>query len=274
MKSLLIRLVRICLLVYLGLCLLIAGCQSQMLYFPTRLTESAALERASVSRLAPWRDAHGKLIGWKRPAPKASARLLVLHGNAGRASDREFYADGFGAQHKGAAWEVGILEYPGYGSRAGSPGKASFIAAARAAVENLFATDTRPVFLLGESVGSGTAAALASEMPEKISGVVMMIPFARLAEVAQAKFPWLPVSLLLRDKFDNVAALANFHGPVVFVIAEDDEVVGAEQGRKIHAAYAGPKKLIVLPGVTHNNFPTAENAPWFREASDFLRGQH
>ena len=99
----------------------------------------------------------------------------------------------------------------------------------------------------------------------------MLFRSARLAEVAKAKFPWLPVSLLLRDKYDNVAALSAFRKPVVFVIAENDEVVGAAQGRKLHDAFQGPKKLIVLPGATHNNFPTEPSAGWFRELSEFLR---
>ena len=264
-KRLLFRLVRICVLVYAGLCLVMAGCQSKMLYFPTRHTEPEALARAIDSGIEPWRDAKGKLIGWKRAAPRAKARLVVFHGNSGSALDRTYYAEAFGG-----LWEVYILEYPGYGSRHGSPGKSAFIYSGRSAVENLMEADKRPIFLLGESVGSGAAAAVAGAMPDAISGAVMMIPFARMVEVAKAKFPWLPVSLLLRDKFDNIAALANFKGPVVFVIAEDDEVVGAAQGRKLHEAYAGPKKLIVLPEATHNNFPTEPGARWFREVSDFL----
>lgn len=264
------RLARICLLVYVGLCLVVAGCQNKMLYFPTKLKEPDALARAADCGLEPWRDGQGKLIGWKRSAPRAAARLVVFHGNAGCAIDRSFYVEALGAMRTGA-WEVYIFEYPGYGSRAGSPGKESFIAAGSAAMENLLATDRRKIFLLGESVGSGTAAALAGALPDKIGGVILMIPFARLADVAKEKFPWLPVSLLLRDKFDNIAALANYKQPVVVVVAEHDEVVGAAQGRKLHDAYAGPKKLIVLPGTTHNNFPSDPDAAWFREASDFVR---
>jgi fermentation-respiration switch protein FrsA (DUF1100 family) len=270
-KSLLLRLARVCVLVYTGLCLLVAGCQNKMLYFPTKHTEAVVLALAKDNRLEPWRDANGKLIGWKRQAPHAAARLLVFHGNAGCAIDRAYYADAFGALAGGATWEVFILEYPGYGSRDGSPGKDSFIAAGRAAVENLLIADKRAIFLLGESIGSGTAAALAGAVPDKITGAVIMIPFARLEEVAKARFPWLPVSLLLRDKFDNIAALAAYRGPVAFVIAENDEVVGAEQGRKLHEAYAGPKKLIVLPGATHNHFPNEPGAQWFRDTSDFVR---
>ncbi len=268
-----LRLARVCVLVYVGLCLLVAGCQNKMLYFPTKQTESAALARAADCALEPWRDAHGMLIGWKRPAPHATGRLVVFHGNAGSAIDRSYYADAFGALPGGAAWEVFIVEYPGYGSRNGSPGKDSFITAGRAAVENLLATDKRPIVLLGESIGSGTAAALAGALPDKIAGAIMVIPFARLAEVAQEKFPWLPVTLLLRDKFDNIAALATYKRPVAVVVAENDEILGAAQGRKLHEAYAGPKKLIVLPGATHNNFPIDPDSKWFRDVSDFMRRQ-
>ena len=266
MKRTLFRLIRICVLVYAGLCLVIAGCQSKMLYFPTKTTETEALTRAADSEVEPWRDSKGKLLGWKRTVPRAKARLLVFHGNAGCALDRTYYIEAFRG-----LWEVYLLEYPGYGSRHGTPGKNAFITAGRNAVESLLETDKRPIFLLGESIGSGTAAGVAGAMPDDIAGAVMVIPFARLEEVAKAKFPWLPVSLLLRDKFDNIAALAAFHGPVVFVIAENDEVVGAAQGRKLHAAYAGPKKLIVLPGATHNNFPTEPAAQWYRDAADFMR---
>lgn len=266
LKRTLFRFFTIALLVYACLCILMAGCQSKMLYFPIKKTEPEALADAAASDIDPWRDAKGKLIGWKRTSPRTKGRLLVFHGNAGSAQDRSYYMEAFRGQ-----WDVYLLEYPGYGSRHGTPGKKAFITAGCAAVENLLEADKRPIFLLGESIGSGTAAAIAGMMPEDIAGAIMVIPFARLAEVARAKFPWLPVSLLLRDKFDNIAALAAFHGPVAFVIAEEDEVVGAEQGRKLHAAYAGRKKLIILPGATHNNFPTDPSAPWFLEASDFMR---
>ncbi len=246
--------------------MLIAGCQSKMLYFPTTKTEPAALAEAAAMNVEPWRDEKGRLIGWKRTAPRTKGRLLVFHGNAGCALDRTYYMDAFRG-----LWDVYILEYPGYGSRHGALGKKSFIASGYAAVVNLMEADKRPIFLLGESIGSGAAAVVAGMMPDDIAGVIMAIPFARLAEVAQAKFPWLPASLLLRDKYDNIAALAGFHGPIAFVVAEDDEVVGAEQGRKLHSTYAGRKKLIILPGATHNDFPTDPSADWFLNASDFVR---
>src|SRR6185436_2163768 len=103
MRSL-FRLARIPVLVYVGLCLVVAGCQNKMLYFPTKCTEHDALARAKEAGLEPWRDARGKLIGWKRPAPHAATRLVVFHGNAGCAVDRSYYADAFGGPAGRAGW--------------------------------------------------------------------------------------------------------------------------------------------------------------------------
>lgn len=270
MKTILFRCGRTVLLTYAVLLLLAAGCQNRILYQPQRGPEAEFVAAAGRRNIQPWRDAQGRLIGWQRPNPRAANRLVVFHGNAGCALDRDYYIAAFGALGGGAEWEVRILEYPGYGSRPGALGRTACIGAGRGALQELLAADSRPLFLLGESIGSGTACALAAEMPERIAGLALVLPFARLEEVAREKFPWLPVGLLLRDKFDNLAALAAYRGPVAVVVAAEDEVIGAAQGRKLHAGYAGPKLLIVLEGAGHNSIDVRPEAGWFRETSEFL----
>lgn len=263
---------RTLLVAYIVLLLLVAGCQNRILYQPQRGPEDAFVAAAREKGIQPWRDAQGRVIGWHRPNPRAANRIVVFHGNAGCALDRDYYIDAFQSLGGGADWEVWVFEYPGYGPRAGSPGRAAFIPAARAALGEFPAADSRPLFLLGESIGSGTACALAAEMPDRFAGLALVVPIARLQEVAQEKFPFLPMRLLLRDKFDNIAALAAYRGRVAVVIADSDEVVGAAQGRKLHANYAGPKLLIVLKDAGHNSFDIQPHAAWFAEAGRFLRG--
>ena len=89
--------------------------------------------------------------------------------------------------------------------------------------------------------------------------------------VAQRVMPYLPVSLLLRDAYDNIESLQKYRGRVVFVVAEKDEVVSAEQGRKLAEAYTGPKLLIELPDTTHNSFEVSPNEPWVISADKFLQ---
>ncbi len=272
MKSPFLRLLRAVAIAYVVLLLLLAGCQNRILYQPQRGSEEDFIAAARRRNIQPWRDAQGHLIGWHRPNPRAANRLVVFHGNAGCALQRDYYIDAFQSLDGGADWEVWIFEYPGYGSRPGSPGRSAFLPAGRLALQALLAADPRPLFLLGESIGSGAACALAGEMPGRIAGLALVVPIARLQEVAQEKFRWLPMGLLLRDRFDNIASLASYRGRVAVVIADSDEVVGAAQGRKLHENYPGPKLLIVLEAAGHNSFDIQPDAPWFGNVSNFLRG--
>ena len=274
MRPILFRIGRAVLAGYAGSLLLVAGCQNQILYQPRRGSEARFIAAARQQNLQPWRDAQGRLIGWVRPNPRATHRLVVFHGNAGCALDRSYYADAFAGFGNGADWEVRIFEYPGYGPRPGPLGKSAFINEGRAALQELLAADPRPIFLLGESIGSGTACALAADSSAPIAGLALVVPFARLQEVAQEKFRWLPVGLLLRDKFDNVAALAGYRGRVVLVVASEDEVVGSAQGRKLHESCPAPKLLISLAGAGHNSIDIEPDAPWFRQTSEFLLRPH
>ena len=271
MKKRILIIVRTLAITYAALVLLVAGCQNTLLYHPSRGSESDMLAHAMRNNIEPWRDEKGNIIGWQRPNPRATARLVVFHGNAGEAMHRSYYLDAFQSLDGGAKWEVFLFEYPGYGARPGDVGRKSFLTAGKAAVEELLATDTRPVFILGESVGSGVASDIVDALPTRIAGLALVTPFARMQEVAHAQFPWLPTSLILRDKYDNIAALAHYPGPVAIVIAAEDEVVGPDQGRKLHDNYPGRKTLITLPGVGHNYLPTGRNAEWFQRISDFLR---
>lgn len=272
-KRILLRVLRCVALAYVAVILFVAGCQRSMLYFPEKMDEPAAIAKAKRERLEPWRNAKGEIIGWREPNPKARNRMVVFHGNAGSASDRSYYVEGFQSLNGGADWEVFIFEYPGYAARPGTPGKDAFIELGKAALEELAATDKRPLYVLGESIGSGTASAMAGRLPDKVAGCFLIIPFSRLEEVAKARFPFLPIGLLLRDKFDNPAELATFKGRLAVVVAENDEVLSAEQGRRVHAAYPGQKLLIMLPGATHNNFPIQSTAEWYRQASEYILGR-
>jgi hypothetical protein len=229
---------------------------------------------AKAERCEPWRDASSAIIGWKsaKKAGEAAApkRLLVFDGNTGCAMDRAYYLRGFERYAGDRNWEVYLFEYPGFGARPGQISEASFIAAGEKALALLAATDSRPVFLLGESLGTGLACALAQRRPEQVAGLFLLTPYARLGDVAAQSFAYLPVRLMLRDSWDNVAALHAYRGPLAMVIAGQDEVVTAAQGRLLYQGYGGPKHCWTDPDAGHNGIDFSAAAPWWREVSDFL----
>jgi pimeloyl-ACP methyl ester carboxylesterase len=189
----------------------------------------------------------------------------VLHGNAGSALDRVYYA----AALAPLGVEVLLLEYPGYGARPGEPSRPALTAAAIEALQALAAEGPGPVWLLGESLGSGVVARAAALRPGAASGLVLVTPYARLAEVARLHYPWLP-SFLLRDRWDPLADLDGYLGPAAVLVAGRDEVVGAAQGRRLFDALRGPKLLSVQSAATHNGLDLDPAQPFWADAVALL----
>lgn len=180
-----------------------ARLERRLIYYPQIATEKALLRAAAASGLRDWRDRNGELIGWRsRAAGEDARRIVVFHGNAGYALHRGYYVTGFLAQ--AINWEVHLFEYPGYGARSGIPSETDIKTAAAAALESLLGIDARPLFLVGESLGSGVASFLSSRFPEQVGGMLLVTPFASLPDVAAHHYRLLPVRALLSERYDSM----------------------------------------------------------------------
>jgi len=190
---------------------------------------------------------NGEIIGYTRKVESPGNIWLMLHGNAGQASDRLYAVPSFSTEDS-----VFILEYPGYGNREGVPSKEAFNRAAKEAY--LFLRETYPhipVCVAGESIGSGPASSLSSLSPPP-DKLVLIVPFDKLSLVAKDHFPSFVVSLILKDDWDNVAALSNYKGPVEIVGAEADTIIPVGHAKALAAAIPGSKLEIIGGG--HNDW--------------------
>lgn len=239
--------------------------QRALMYFPTRMSEADALRAAAALGAIPWRDGDGGLRGWRLASAPARPRatVLVLHGNAGFALDRIHYASALAP----LGVDVALVEYPGYGARPGRPSLGALAAAAAEAVDAL-AREGRPVWLLGESLGSGVAGRVAAERPGIVRGLLLVTPFADVGTVARRHYPFVP-AWFVRDRFQPERDLASFTGPAIVLVAGRDEVVGAEEGRRLFGALPGPKRLAEQPAATHNGIDLSSPSFW-AEAVRFL----
>jgi hypothetical protein len=193
--------------------------ESTFLYFPTH-TQSA-------TDLQEWR-AGGKLIGYSSPVATPRMVWLVFHGNAGQAGDRGYIRESLPRSE--AAY---IMEYPGYGPREGTPSMQSINAAAVVAYALLRTLYPGvPIGVIGESLGSGPASYLCS-LANPPSRAVLIVPFDNLLSVAKEHIWFLPVGLLMRDRWDNVAALSNYAGRVDIYGARQDVVIPLRHAQKL-----------------------------------------
>jgi pimeloyl-ACP methyl ester carboxylesterase len=249
---------------YLLLCAVGCAFQRRLIYFPTKLDPRVVDQMAAKEGFQAWRNKAGEIIGWKLPASASpTGSVLVVHGNAGCALNRSYIAR---PVHEATSRDVYVLEYPGYGPRAGSPSMKSFLAAGEEAF-GLLPTHV-PIHLVSESLGAGVASHLAKVHGDRVSGLMMFAPYNNLVSVGQRQMPFLPVRLILRDRFNPAEWLKDYRGPVSIVLAGSDEVIPSDLGRKLHDGYAGPKHLQVFEGAHHNDI--AEQSPaWWKEVFSF-----
>jgi pimeloyl-ACP methyl ester carboxylesterase len=268
-RRILLKFIRIIAGVYFGAVLLVFIWQRRLIYQPSKVSIETVKSAAEARGFEPWRDPEEKYIGWKQTASVTNASrasLLIVHGNAGCAADRLDYADSL---EKSFPADVYILEYPGYGARDGSPSQSAFYAATDDALASM--PTNRPVYLFGESLGTGVVAHLAGTHPGTIAGVLLLAPYHDLAEVAASHFPWLPVKLLILDHYRAADDLANYHGPVAVLLAGRDVIVPNRFGHELFDGYHGPKKLWMDDNAEHNDL-AGEPEPFWSEVANFWTG--
>ena len=248
---------------------MLAALQRQLIYFPSKGHADDLSGLASRIGLQAWQDENGMTIGWQASGKRqAGNRMIVFHGNAGYALDRQYFLTGLQAVDDN--WDVFLFEYPGYGARAGTTSESNFQTAATEALETLLAADPRPIFILGESLGSGIASYLAASFPQQVAGLLLVTPFSSLADVAAHHYPFLPVRILLQERYNSMEALSHYRGPVAFLLAGRDEVVTTELGQQLYNSYHGPKWLHVEEQAGHNTLPYNPGENWWHEVSNFL----
>jgi uncharacterized protein len=262
-----LRVLMLCGAIYLLACVGCASFQRRMIYFPPVMTSSQADEIARQEQLERWQSPAGQALGWKRlsPVQPAQGRVLITHGNGGSACQLGHYADAIQAA---APLDVFIVEYPGYTDRPGKPCERSLDAAAEEALQCL---DTnQPVYLVGESLGTGVACHVAGHFPERVAGMALLAPYDSLTGVAQAHMPLLPVRLMLCDRFPASDNLQRYHGPVAVFVGGQDIVVPEKFGRRLYEKYAGPKKLWRVPSADHGDLMFQPAEAW-KEIIEFWK---
>jgi hypothetical protein len=241
---------------YAVFCVALVLLQRRLLYFPQRLTEVQARAAFDESGLRRWPDAsaadyRGLVKRMADTAALTNGTVLLFHGNAGCAKDREAYCDLLGR----LGWRVVLAEYPGYGARRGTRSEASFRADGRATARLVRQSYPGRLVLLGESLGAGVAAAVATDPEVKADGVVLATPWNTLASVAAYHYPWLPVRFFLRDRYDSLAYLKNYVGPVTVLLAERDEIMPVASTLALYEGLPrDDKRLIRIPSSTHNEW--------------------
>jgi len=205
---------------------------------------------------------------WWWPAADASGRavkdapsLLYLHGSRWDLTGQLFRIE----QLHDFGFSVLAIDYRGFGKSSGElPSEATVYEDAQVAWERLtqLEPDASRRFIYGHSLGGAVAIDLAAKLSADspagktvpARGLIVESSFTSLAEIARSlTVSWLPVDLLLSQKFDSIAKIRTVRLPVLIVHGADDRMVPSRFSQALYDAAREPKKLLMVDGGTHNN---------------------
>jgi uncharacterized protein len=275
-EGLLLSLAKIAAAVAVGLPLIVYLAQDSLIFYRQPLSDA---RRAEIARRFPAaieltiHAADGaKLHGWLvRPAGSEPAPLVLYYG--GNAEEASHMLEAIGDLVRGAtpgvAWLV--INYRGYGASEGTPSQASLVADALAGYDYasvLPGIDAKRIFVFGRSLGSGVAVQLAAHRP--VRGVILVSPYDSLSAVAKRYYWYLPVDWMLKHRFDSIGLAPQMSQPLLCFIAERDDVIPPEHTERLFAAWAGPKRKVLLGGAGHNTTDSAQE--FWPAVREFLNG--
>lgn len=206
----------------------------------------------------------GSVDIWYLPPVRRGGRVpafIHAHGNAELLGGAAFQL----ARLSREGFAVLMVEYPGYGLSDGSPSRSSIRRAMVAAYDWLAArpdVDPTAIIGLGRSLGTGAITDLAQD--RALAAMILLSPYTRTADFAKR---YLLPSFLVRDRFDNLAGVAAYDGPVLVMHGRRDRVIPYEHGAEVAQA-ADPAALITWD-CAHNDCPP----DWIRfteQVTDFL----
>jgi uncharacterized protein len=240
---------------YAGFCLLLYLAQDKLIFFtqPAHVGQML-LPPGYVSEPVSFKSHDGLTLTGDLIRPSGGAAPLVIYygGNAEEISYLAQLAD----RYAGAA--LLLVNYRGYGGNPGSPSATALIEDAKVIVDQAAALANirkDQIYLHGRSLGSGVAVAVASQRP--VRGVILTTPFDSLTAVAQSHYPVVPVSFLLRHKFDSASAARTANIRSLFLVAKDDTIIPPHHARTLFDAWAGPKTWREYSQAGHNDIQEA-----------------
>jgi fermentation-respiration switch protein FrsA (DUF1100 family) len=210
-----------------------------------------------------------RLSAWAIPDTTHAADVpwvLLLHGNGGNISGAgRFYAL---LQQTGV--HILAVDYRGYGLSDGDPSEEGLSLDADAAYEYLrdkLEVPASHIVIFGRSLGAAVAVKLATSADA--AGVILDGAFTSLVDRGSELYPFLPISLMLKDRYESIAIIDRVTMPKLFIHATDDEVVPIGHGRRLYVQAKEPKQFLEVTG-GHEGAFAQDDVRYFTEVSRFI----
>ena len=227
--------------------------QRRLMYFPTDGVPAAREVGLTGVEPVTFETTDGiALSGWFLAASGSSPRVtvLVFNGNAGNRAHRgPWRRRSTSRDYRFCSSTIAATaEIPELRRKTGSPWTAAPPERTWPVAPDV---DTSRLVYFGESLGTAVAVDLAAEYPP--AALVLRSPFTSMTDLGRHHYPFLPVRLLLRDRFAAIDQIQRVRAPLLVIAGGHDRIVPIDNSRRLYDTATAPKTLLVLPNADHND---------------------
>ena len=215
--------------------------QRNLLYHPSidsYIKDQSGLEPTEIEKVKIATDDNIDLIGWfYNKDIKKFKTVLFFHGNAGSLENRTYKLNHL----KNLNVNYLIIAWRGFSGNKGKPSEKGLYNDAKSAIKwlNKKGIKENSIILYGESLGTGVAVEVAQN--KNYAGIILESPFTSMVDMGKKYYPFFPIRLLLKDKFESYKKIKNIFIPVLIMHGTVDKIVPYDMGKKMYELANEPK---------------------------------
>ena len=224
--------------IYLIVLIFLFFFQRNLMYHPDENNYSGDNLEVNIEKVTIKTTDNINLLGWFHNKNLKSYKTIVyFHGNAGTLENRIHKLNHF----KDMDVNFLIIAWRGFSGNKGKPSEKGLYEDGKSAINWLLdkGVKEKNIVIYGESLGTGVATHLSQN--KNFGGLILETPFTSMIDAAKIFYPYIPVGLLLKDKFDNKSKIKNISIPVLIMHGEVDQIVPFFMGKKMYEIANEPK---------------------------------
>ncbi len=250
MLKFLLPIIFIGIIAYILLCIFMYLMQGRLLFFPPKpypqhyekLAQNITLENIQIET-----KNGNTLDGWKQRDPNKKYILLYFGWNG---EETSYFVEKY--QYKSA--NIISFNYRSYGRSTGKASEKVLFSDALEIYDTLvedYHIDPKNIILMGRSLGAGVATYLSSQ--RSVKEVILVTPYDSIESLAKAWYPLIPVSLLLRNKFDSRFYAVIRSNRLLCISGGKDTIIPNHHTENLLKYWSGSIQKIFIPEATHED---------------------
>ena len=237
-KNFFLSIITFILLIYLSVLVYLFFFQRNLLYLPNENNYSGDKIKVDIEEVQIKTSDNINLLGWFHKKDLNKFKTIVyFHGNAGKLENRIHKLNHF----KDMDINFLIISWRGFSENSGKPTEQGLYKDGKSAIDWLknMGLDDKDIILYGESLGTGIAIEIAQN--KNFAGLILETPFTSMIDAAKNVYPYIPVGLLLKDRYENDKKIKNINIPLLVMHGEEDQIIPFKMGKKIYEIANKPK---------------------------------